>query len=182
MIAGFVCGAAVPGAAQDVALTAPDGAVEISGNPLGFDGEFYRADTRFGELTVDGSGVLCDGPGCPDLPDHIARLGFSGAATMAAVLLPALAEGFALRNELRAERLGGTGARSYRAMPGQLFRIGRDAGADAGRRLRIRPGRQPPPHQDRGLPADRADGPVSAGPAPAALGARFPGLYPRPRS
>lgn len=34
-------------AAQDITLTAPDGAVEISGTLLGFDGEFYRLDTIF---------------------------------------------------------------------------------------------------------------------------------------
>ena len=39
--------------AQDVTLTSPDGAVEITGTLLGFDGEFYRVDTRFGELSVD---------------------------------------------------------------------------------------------------------------------------------
>ncbi len=53
--------------AQDISLTARDGAVEINGTFLGFDGEFYRVDTEFGVLTVDASGVNCEGPGCPDL-------------------------------------------------------------------------------------------------------------------
>ena len=52
-----------PGAAQDVMLRSHQGDVEISGNLLGFDGEFYRVDTIYGELTVDGSGVVCEGPG-----------------------------------------------------------------------------------------------------------------------
>lgn len=90
--------------AQDVTLSSPDGSVEITGDLLGFDGEFYRVDTRFGELTVDGSGVLCDGPGCPNLSDFVAHVAFSGASTMAEVLLPALVEGFALRNGLQARR------------------------------------------------------------------------------
>ena len=90
--------------AQDVTLTSPDGAVEISGTLLGFDGEFYRVDTKFGELTVDGSGVSCDGPGCPSLTDYVAELSLSGSSTMAEVLLPALVEGFALRNGWRASR------------------------------------------------------------------------------
>ena len=47
--------------AQDVTLSSPDGTVEITGNILGFDGEYYRVDTKFGELTVDGSGVTCEG-------------------------------------------------------------------------------------------------------------------------
>lgn len=97
-------GAACPAVAQDVTLTSPDGAVEISGTLLGFDGEFYRVDTKYGELTVDGSGVSCEGPGCPSLTDYVAELVLSGSSSMAEVLLPALIEGYALRNGWRAER------------------------------------------------------------------------------
>ncbi|MQY41911.1 OmpA family protein [Epibacterium sp. SM1969] len=90
--------------AQDVTLSSPDGAVEITGNLLGFDGEFYRVDTKFGELTVDGSGVRCDGPGCPSLSDFIAEITLSGSAAMAEILLPALIEGYALRNGYQTHR------------------------------------------------------------------------------
>jgi phosphate transport system substrate-binding protein len=100
----FLFRSVVPIAAQDVTLTSPDGAVEITGTLLGFDGEFYRVDTDFGQLTVDGSGVLCDGPGCPSLSGFVAEVAFSGSSTMAEVLLPALIEGFALRNGYRTER------------------------------------------------------------------------------
>ena len=94
----LLCGALVsPGLAQDVTLTSRDGAVELSGTLLGFDGEYYRVDTVYGELTVDGSGVRCEGPACPSLEDYVARLSISGAASMAEVLMPALVEGFALR-------------------------------------------------------------------------------------
>ncbi|MDW3223741.1 MAG: phosphate ABC transporter substrate-binding/OmpA family protein [Paracoccaceae bacterium] len=89
---------------QDITLTSRDGRVELSGTLLGFDGEFYRIETLYGELTVDGSGVLCDGPGCPNLEDFVAELKVSGSATMGAVLMPALIEGFALRNGYTAER------------------------------------------------------------------------------
>ncbi|MGR3455452.1 phosphate ABC transporter substrate-binding/OmpA family protein [Pseudooceanicola sp.] len=85
-------------AAQDVTLLSRDGNVEIEGTLLGFDGEFYRVDTAYGELTVDGSGVLCEGPGCPDLEAYVAQLKISGAATAGEVLLPALIEAFALRS------------------------------------------------------------------------------------
>ncbi len=90
--------------AEDVTLTSPDGAVSISGDLLGFDGQFYRVDTQFGELTVDGTGVSCEGPGCPNLTDFVAEIAFSGAAVMAEILLPALFEGFALREGYRALR------------------------------------------------------------------------------
>ncbi|MDU8927867.1 substrate-binding domain-containing protein [Alisedimentitalea sp. MJ-SS2] len=89
--------------AQDVTLTSRDGAVEIGGNLLGFDGEFYRVDTIYGELTVDGSGVRCEGPGCPSLTDFVAEVDISGAATIGELLMPALIQGFALRQGFLAE-------------------------------------------------------------------------------
>lgn len=98
----FVSG--TTGRAQDVTLSSPDGVVEITGNLLGFDGEFYRVETKFGELTLDGSGVSCDGPGCPSLSDFVAEVTLSGSANMAEVLLPALIEGFALRNGYKTRR------------------------------------------------------------------------------
>ncbi|WP_299684487.1 phosphate ABC transporter substrate-binding/OmpA family protein [uncultured Tateyamaria sp.] len=98
----FLFGTAL--AAQDVTLTSPDGRVEISGTLLGFDGEFYRVETIYGELTVDGSGVQCEGPACPNLQNFVAEVSVSGSATMGAVLLPALIEGFALRNDYTTHR------------------------------------------------------------------------------
>jgi phosphate transport system substrate-binding protein len=90
--------------AQDIALRSRDGSIELSGNLLGFDGEFYRIDTQFGVLTVDGSGVSCIGIGCPSLVDYVAEIEVSGSATIGRVLLPALIEAFALRNAMSAER------------------------------------------------------------------------------
>ncbi len=90
--------------AQDVTLSSQDGDIEISGTLLGFDGQFYRVETVYGELTVDGSGVRCEGPGCPNLTDFVAELRFSGSSTMGEVLVPALIEGFALRSGLIVER------------------------------------------------------------------------------
>lgn len=104
MVALCLCVLAPPAPAQDVTLTSRDGSIELTGTLLGFDGEYYRLDTLYGELTLDGSGVLCDGPGCPNLQDYVAELGISGSATMGAVLMPALVEGFALRNGYEAVR------------------------------------------------------------------------------
>ncbi len=93
-----------PVQAQDVTLTSRDGRTEIMGTLLGYDGEFYRLETLFGELTIDGSGVRCEGPGCPNLQDYVAEIALSGSATMGAVLMPALLEGFAQRNGYTATR------------------------------------------------------------------------------
>ncbi len=94
----FLFGFGLPVQAQDVTLTSRDGSIEVNGTLLGYDGEFYRVDTQFGELTVDGSGVMCDGPACPNLSDFVADVRFSGASTIAEKLMPALIEGFALRS------------------------------------------------------------------------------------
>ncbi len=99
-----VCCAGAPAVSQDVTLTSRDGDVEISGNLQGFDGEFYRVDTIYGELTVDGSGVLCEGPGCPNLNAYVAEVSMSGATTIGRVLMPALIEAFALRQGLELSR------------------------------------------------------------------------------
>lgn len=90
--------------AQDVTLTSRDGKVEISGMLLGFDGEFYRLSTDYGELTVDGSGVSCVGPGCPNLQNFVAEILMSGSASMGAVLMPALIDAFAQRNDYTVAR------------------------------------------------------------------------------
>ncbi len=100
----FLLGAACMAVAQDVTLTSRDGNVEISGDLLGFDGEFYRVDTIYGELTVDGSGVLCDGPGCPNLASFVAEVTLAGAPSIGRVLMPALIEAFALRENLTLTR------------------------------------------------------------------------------
>ncbi|MDJ0822790.1 MAG: phosphate ABC transporter substrate-binding/OmpA family protein [Paracoccaceae bacterium] len=90
--------------AQDVVLRSRDGAIELTGTLLGFDGEFYRLQTRYGELTVDSSGVLCEGVGCPSLTDFVAELSVSGSGTIGEVLMPALIEAFALRSGLTTQR------------------------------------------------------------------------------
>ncbi len=90
--------------AQDVTLTSRDEKVEISGTLLGFDGELYRIQTEYGEITVDGTGVSCAGPGCPNLQDFVAEISLSGSATMGSILMPALIDAFAQRNGYRVTR------------------------------------------------------------------------------
>lgn len=99
--------------AQDVTLTSRDGSVEISGDLLGFDGQFYRVATKYGELTIDGSGVGCAGPGCPNLAAFVAELDLSGAPEIGRLLLPALIEAFAAKQQLKTERTNETEDRYY---------------------------------------------------------------------
>ena len=97
-------GLSFPASAQDVTLTSRDKSIEISGNLLGFDGTYYRVETVYGELTVDGTGVLCEGPACPNLQAYVGELTFSGTPAIGRVLLPALIEGFARGNGYAIER------------------------------------------------------------------------------
>jgi phosphate transport system substrate-binding protein len=84
----------VSAAAQDVTLVAREGGIVLSGTLQGFDGEFYRIDTAYGSLTVDGQGVICEGPACPELVAPKAVIRVVGAPD-AAPLLPALMQAFA---------------------------------------------------------------------------------------
>ena len=95
---------ASPAFAQDVSLTSRDGAIEIEGTLLSYDGEFYRVDTIYGPLTLDGEGVTCAGPGCPDLDAFIAEATFSGTRFIGDVLLPALIQSFATQNQFSVTR------------------------------------------------------------------------------
>ncbi|NVO26176.1 OmpA family protein [Donghicola sp. C2-DW-16] len=84
--------------AQDISLLSHDKAIRLDGTFLGFDGRYYRIDTTYGELTVDGSGVLCEGPACPNLTDYVAELTVAGSQQIAQGLWLALLTGFAERN------------------------------------------------------------------------------------
>lgn len=84
-----------PACAQDVTLTSRDGSLELSGVLQGYDGEFYRIETAYGPLTVDGQGVICGGPACPDLTAPKAVIRLVGAADAGAALLPPLIAAFA---------------------------------------------------------------------------------------
>ncbi|RLJ52059.1 phosphate ABC transporter substrate-binding protein (PhoT family) [Litoreibacter meonggei] len=94
----WLCLSAASAVANDVRLTSRDGAIQIEGTLLTYDGEFYRVETIYGPLTLDGQGVTCDGPGCPDLNAFVANIRLSGTDRMAEVLIPALIQAFAIRN------------------------------------------------------------------------------------
>lgn len=76
--------------AQDVTLTSRNGGLSLSGLLLAYDGEFYRVDTEYGNLTVDAEGVICEGPACPDLTAPLAVIRVTGAGEAAGKLLPPL--------------------------------------------------------------------------------------------
>lgn len=96
-------------AAQDVTLVAREGGIVLNGVLQGYDGEFYRISTSYGLLTVDGQGVICEGPACPELTAPKAVMRVVGSPD-AAALLPVLFQAFA-------------GARGlvYEEVPGEAY-------------------------------------------------------------
>ncbi|OYW62661.1 MAG: hypothetical protein B7Z31_00390 [Rhodobacterales bacterium 12-65-15] len=84
-----------PALAQDVALIAREGGIVLSGKLQGYDGEYYRIETAYGMLTVDGQGVICDGPACPDLSAPRAVIRLVGEGGPGLTLLPPLFQAFA---------------------------------------------------------------------------------------
>ncbi len=82
-------------AAGPVVLTTQDGSLTLEGDLLSFDGEFFRVQTTFGPLTMDGGNVRCSGAGCPDPDQLVARTRIAGPPDMIHRLMPALLEVFA---------------------------------------------------------------------------------------
>lgn len=104
-LAAIILGlASLAAIAEDVRLTSRDGSIQIDGTLLSYDGEFYRVETIYGPLTLDGEGVVCAGPGCPNLNAFVAQVRMSGTRRMADVLVPALIQAFADRNGYKITR------------------------------------------------------------------------------
>ena len=85
----------VVAAAQDVTLASRDGALVLDGTLMTYDGEFYRVETRYGLLTMDAQGVVCTGPGCPDLTAPVTTVRIMGEAGAGRALLPGVIGAFA---------------------------------------------------------------------------------------
>ena len=90
--------------AQDVTLTSRDGLITLSGTMESYDGAYYRVKTSYGLLTLDGQGVRCTGPGCPDLTAYIPDLTIA-SPTGTARLWVTLVEAFAERSGYRVQHV-----------------------------------------------------------------------------
>ncbi len=114
--------------AQDVTLSPRDGGLSIAGTLLAYDGEFYRIDSEFGELTLDAQAVVCAGPGCPDLLTFVPEILAGGSPTIGEALLPALLEGYGrmsgLELEMQTAPDGLTALVTDRTSGRQLARLG----------------------------------------------------------
>ena len=104
-----VCCTAAMAVAQDVTLTSRDGLITLSGTMESYDGAYYRVKTSYGLLTLDGQGVRCTGPGCPDLTAYIPELTIAaptGTARLWVTLVQAFAErsGYGLQHVVQSDR------------------------------------------------------------------------------
>ena len=77
----------------------------VSGELLGFDGEFIRIGTTVGELTLDYGKLRCEGADCPDATDFVPTIRFSGAPQLGEVILAPLIEGFARERDWSLDRV-----------------------------------------------------------------------------
>ncbi|WP_308916516.1 phosphate ABC transporter substrate-binding/OmpA family protein [Jannaschia sp. LMIT008] len=98
-IAASLLGCLACGAAwgQEVTLQSADGAVDVSGALVAFDGDTYVVRTGLGELRVDADGVTCTGEACPDPGEAgpVADVTFAGSDTVGLGMMPLLLEGYA---------------------------------------------------------------------------------------
>ena len=108
LVAALCIWGSAPAFAQDITLVAREGGIVLTGTLQGYDGEFYRISTTYGTLTVDGQGVICEGPACPELIAPKALMRVVGASD-AAALVPALFQAFANERGLIYELVEGDG-------------------------------------------------------------------------
>ncbi len=62
LVAAFLAGQA---GAEQVKLSTPDGAIEMSGDLIGFNGTDYTVLSAVGVVTVSAASVICEGDACP---------------------------------------------------------------------------------------------------------------------
>ena len=104
-----------PAFSQDITLISREGSIVLPGTLQGYDGEFYRIETAWGLLTVDGQGVICEGPACPDLTTPHADIRVVGAPDAGASLLPPLFRSFAAVRGLAFREIAPEGAAAWAA-------------------------------------------------------------------
>ncbi len=80
---------------DSISLTTLDGSLTVEGRLVSFDGELFRVETAFGQVTLDGGNVTCRGSGCPDSDAMVARTVITGPPVLLRELVAPLVSGFA---------------------------------------------------------------------------------------
>ena len=82
-------------AADEVVLKSTDGTINLSGNLIGFDDQYYLLQTELGDLRVSADRVRCDGAGCPVFAEILPDVAIGGSDTITEGLMPLLLAGYA---------------------------------------------------------------------------------------
>lgn len=100
-----------------VTLRSDDGATQVTGELMSFDGTTYTVRTGVGTITVEAARVRCEGPGCPTPTVPEPRFAVVGSNVIGEGLMPPLAEAYA-------DSLGARLVREVGAAPNeQVLRI-----------------------------------------------------------
>ncbi len=81
--------------AAPVTLSSQDGSVNISGELLSFENNYYVIETPIGEMSLSAELVSCDGDGCPSVEGETASVRLAGSETIGVGVMPLLLEGYA---------------------------------------------------------------------------------------
>jgi phosphate transport system substrate-binding protein len=81
--------------AEFVTLRSADGTVNLSGELLAFEKNFYVIQTDLGQLRVSAERVSCAGVGCPTIQTDTADVRIAGAEAVGQGMMPLLLEGYA---------------------------------------------------------------------------------------
>lgn len=78
-----------------VTLRSHDGATQVTGELVDYDGTTYTVRTGVGSITLEAAQVSCEGEGCPVEITYGERFGVAGSNLIGEGLMPALVEGYA---------------------------------------------------------------------------------------
>ena len=81
--------------ADTITLRSTDGTINLSGDLIGFDNEYYLLQTELGDLRVSADKVRCEGGGCPVFEEILPDVSIAGSDTITDGLMPLLLAGFA---------------------------------------------------------------------------------------
>ena len=87
-----------------VTLRSNDGATQVTGELMGYDGSTYTVKTGVGTITLEAAEVSCSGEGCPVEVARGERFAIAGSNLMGEALMPPLVEGYADTLEARVVR------------------------------------------------------------------------------
>lgn len=88
--------------ADQVNLRSTDGTINLVGDLISFNEEYYLLQTELGDLRVSAEKVRCEGEGCPVFKEILPDVVIGGADTLTEGLMPLLLAGYATNADAEA--------------------------------------------------------------------------------